>query len=103
VTARRHHGTVQQQLDALDRLARETAADLAAIRAALIVMGIQPEPPGMVRPSFPRDLVDAAGFPSPRHPEDLAGELPEGDEEWLARVAAQLWPEDEYDQDDYED
>jgi hypothetical protein len=101
VASRQHRSTMQQQLDALDRLARETAADLAAVKAALVVMGILPEPEGAVPPSFLRDLVDPAGFPSPRHPEDLAGELPEGDEEWLAGVAAALWPEDEYDQDDY--
>lgn len=93
---RPHHGSTDQQLDALDWLATQTAAELAAIRNALIIQGILPEPAGTVPPSFPRDLVDAAGFPSPHHPEDLAGELPERDEEWLAAVAAGLWPADEY-------
>jgi hypothetical protein len=44
MSARQHQGTAQQQLDALDRLARETAADLAAVKAALIVIGILPVP-----------------------------------------------------------
>jgi hypothetical protein len=46
VNARPHHGTVQQQLDALDRLARETADHVKGLEAALIVMGILPEPRG---------------------------------------------------------
>lgn len=37
---RPHHGTAARQLDALDRLATETAAELAAIKAALVVQGI---------------------------------------------------------------
>jgi hypothetical protein len=35
------------------------------------------------------------GMPA-RHPERLTRELPEGDEEWLAGLAAGLWPDDEY-------
>jgi predicted pyridoxine 5'-phosphate oxidase superfamily flavin-nucleotide-binding protein len=35
------------------------------------------------------------GMPA-RHPERLTAELPEADEEWLAGVAAELWPDDEY-------
>jgi hypothetical protein len=41
-------------------------------------------------------LTDHLGFPSPRHPENLKRELRKRDEEWLAAVAAQLWPADEY-------
>ena len=37
---RPHHGSTDQQFDALDRLATETAAELAAIKAALVVQGI---------------------------------------------------------------
>jgi hypothetical protein len=94
---RPHHGSVDQQLEALDWLVTSTAAELAAIKNALVVMGILPEPAETARPSFPRDLVDPAGFPSACHPEALEAELPEPDEEWLASVAADLWPADEYD------
>jgi hypothetical protein len=31
-----------------------------------------------------------------RHPERLTRELPEADEEWLAAVASELWPDDDY-------
>jgi len=41
-------------------------------------------------------MVDGLGFPSRRHPESLAAELPDGDERWLAELAAGLWPDDEY-------
>jgi hypothetical protein len=41
-------------------------------------------------------LVDFRGFPTARHPESLDRELPQRDEDWLAEVAAELWPEDEY-------
>jgi hypothetical protein len=44
----------------------------------------------------PGPVVDSLGFPVPRHPESLTTELPAGDEEWLAGVAAALWPDDEY-------
>jgi hypothetical protein len=93
---RPHHGSIGKQLEALDWLATETAVDLAQVKAALVTMGILPEPEDTPRPAFPRDLVDPAGFPSARHPEALEGELPESDEEWLASVAADLWPADEY-------
>jgi hypothetical protein len=36
------------------------------------------------------------GLPTPRHPESLERVLPEGDEEWLAELGAELWPFDEY-------
>jgi hypothetical protein len=35
------------------------------------------------------------GMPA-RHPERITRELSFGQEEWLAGVAARLWPEDEY-------
>jgi len=41
-------------------------------------------------------LVDGLGFPTPRHPEDLTAELPMRDEGWLAVLAGELWPDDEY-------
>lgn len=37
----------------------------------------------------------AIGMPA-RHPERITRELPGGDEEWLAALAALLWPDDEY-------
>jgi hypothetical protein len=43
-----------------------------------------------------RPLVDDLGFPARGHPESLVMGLPEGDEEWLAGLAAALWPADEY-------
>jgi hypothetical protein len=94
---RQHHGSLDRQLEALDWLATETAVDLAQVKAALVTMGILPEPEVATPPSFPRELVGPAGFPSARHPEALEAELPEPDEEWLASVAADLWPADEYD------
>jgi hypothetical protein len=92
---RPHHGSTDRQLKALDWLATETAVDLAQVKAALVTMGILPEPEAST-PPFPRELVDPAGFPSARHPEALEAELPARDEEWLASVAADLWPADEY-------
>jgi hypothetical protein len=41
-------------------------------------------------------MVDSRGFPAGEHPENLTAELPEADEEWLAALADELWPEDEY-------
>jgi hypothetical protein len=93
---KQHHGTTAQQIEALDWLATATAADLEQVKAALVTMGILPEPEAAAPSALPRDLVDPAGFPSARHPEALEGELPEPDEEWLASVAADLWPADEY-------
>jgi hypothetical protein len=40
----RAQGTVAQRLEAVEQLARETAANLKSIEAALIVMGVLPEP-----------------------------------------------------------
>lgn len=37
----------------------------------------------------------ALGVPA-LYPESLTGELPGGQEEWLAAAAAALWPEDQY-------
>jgi hypothetical protein len=42
-----------------------------------------------------RDARAASGMPI-RHPERLTRELPESDEEQLAGLAAELWPDDEY-------
>jgi hypothetical protein len=44
----------------------------------------------------PAPMVDCLDFPAHRHPESLTTEMPAGDEEWLAGVAAALWPDDEY-------
>jgi hypothetical protein len=41
-------------------------------------------------------MVDDLGFPGRRHLESLDTELPERDEQWLAELAAGLWPDDEY-------
>ncbi len=43
-----------------------------------------------------RPLVDDLGFPARSHPESLVTGLPGRDEEWLAGLAAALWPADEY-------
>jgi hypothetical protein len=70
VTARQHHGSTAQQLDALDRLGRQNAADVAALRAdlrdltdhvrvlsgVLVVNGIMPRP---YNPREARAEVDA--------------------------------------------
>jgi len=50
--------------------------------------------------SFPtrraeRRARKSIGMPA-RHPERLTRELPEDQEEWLAGLAAGLWPDDEY-------
>lgn len=37
----------------------------------------------------------AIGMPA-GHPERITGELRGGQEEWLAALAARLWPDDEY-------
>lgn len=37
----------------------------------------------------------AIGMPA-RHPERITRDLPGGQEEWLAALAAALWPDDEY-------
>jgi hypothetical protein len=42
-----------------------------------------------------RDARAALGVP-PRHPERITAELPERQEEELAALAAELWPDDEY-------
>ena len=55
-----HHGPTAKQFDALGRLATETAADLAAIKAALEVAGVLEftGPAGAAQPQV---------APSPRH------------------------------------
>jgi hypothetical protein len=42
-----------------------------------------------------RDARVAIGMPA-RHPERITADLPGGQEEWLAALAAALWPRDEY-------
>jgi hypothetical protein len=42
-----------------------------------------------------RDARAAIGMPA-RHPERITRDLPDRQEEWLAGLAAALWPEDEY-------
>lgn len=42
-----------------------------------------------------RHARKSIGMPE-RHPERLTGELPEREEEWLAALAAGLWPDDEF-------
>jgi hypothetical protein len=42
-----------------------------------------------------RDARKAMAMPT-RHPERLTAELPEGQEEWLAGLASDLWPDDEF-------
>jgi hypothetical protein len=41
-------------------------------------------------------LVDELGWPTSRHPEDAMRELPADQEWWLANLAAELWPGNEY-------
>ncbi|SRR6266571_3532790 len=43
-----------------------------------------------------RPLAGDLGFPARGHPESLVTGLPERDEEWLAGLAAALWPAGEY-------
>lgn len=53
---------------------------------------------GWVPPVVPwREVAarTAIGMPA-RHPERLTAELRRREEEWLAAVAAELWPTDEY-------
>ena len=42
-----------------------------------------------------REVRAAIGMPA-RHPERITRELPGGQEEWLAALAAALWPAGEY-------
>jgi hypothetical protein len=51
--------------------------------------------PGFRARKAERDARRAMGMPV-RHPERITRELPESDEEWLAGLAAKLWPVDEY-------
>jgi hypothetical protein len=44
----------------------------------------------------PAPMLDDLGAPASRHPERLDKELPERDGEWLAGLAAALWPAGEY-------
>lgn len=42
-----------------------------------------------------REARAAIGMPA-RHPERITRDLPGGQKEWLAALAAALWPQDEY-------
>ena len=53
---------------------------------------------GWLQPAVPwREAAarSAIGMPA-RHPERITAELRHRDEEWLAALAADLWPADEY-------
>jgi hypothetical protein len=65
------------------------AALLAAVRALARLAG------RLLGGNAERAARKAMGMPI-RHPERLTAELPEGDEEWLAGLAAGLWPDDEF-------
>lgn len=60
--------------------------------------------PNLLRPmpSGPAHDPSSASGPPPRddasdvHPESMTAELDPGDEEYLASLADELWPEDEY-------
>jgi hypothetical protein len=68
------------------------AALLAAVRA-LGRLAARPGTRGCDKAE--RAARKAMGMPA-RHPERLTAELPEGQEEWLAGLAAELWPDDDY-------
>jgi hypothetical protein len=105
---RPHHGTPAQQLEALERGLLEAAAiagkaraeaDKANRKANFLAAKLASVLPDDLYPGetpAPCAMVDATGLPQCPHPESLAAELPESDEEWLASVAADLWPADEY-------
>jgi hypothetical protein len=42
-----------------------------------------------------RDARRAVGMPA-RHPERITRDLAAGQDEWLAELASELWPDDEY-------
>ncbi|MFD0687138.1 hypothetical protein [Actinomadura fibrosa] len=57
--------------------------------------------PNLFRPMAPSPAADespddASGPPPDVHPESMTAELDPGDEEYLACLADELWPEDEY-------
>ncbi|WP_141576881.1 hypothetical protein [Actinomadura sp. WMMA1423] len=55
-----------------------------------------PEPQGLA-PEAPRPVaVPPPAAEPPGHPESMTAELDPGDEEYLAFVADELWPDDEY-------
>jgi hypothetical protein len=126
--SRQHHGTLAEQLDALDRgltemaeLAAQALADADAARReneellAVIARVAEVADGADAKANFlaaafksvtenerrrgetgPDSLLDRKGFPGPCHPESMDAELPGADEEWLAALAAALWPTDEY-------
>ncbi|WP_433478638.1 hypothetical protein ACQPZP_17360 [Spirillospora sp. CA-142024] len=50
--------------------------------------------PNLLRPMPPRPAPDPP--PDAGHPESMTAELDPGDEEYLAFLANELWPDDEY-------
>ena len=54
--------------------------------------------PNLLRPMPARAAPDPPRGPSADavHPESMTAELDQGDEEYLAGLADELWPEDEY-------
>ncbi|MEU9016071.1 hypothetical protein [Actinomadura sp. NPDC048394] len=53
------------------------------------------EPATSTEPATPTETA-AAADPGGVHPESMTAELDPGDEEYLAFLANELWPEDEY-------
>jgi hypothetical protein len=68
---------------------------MGALIAAVRALGRLTARTRVARGKAERHARKAMGMPS-RHPERLTRELPDGDEEWLAGLAAELWPDDEY-------
>ncbi|WP_192808920.1 hypothetical protein [Actinomadura montaniterrae] len=54
-----------------------------------------PDEPPATEPATPTEPL-AAADPGGVHPESMTAELDPGDEEYLAFLANELWPEDEY-------
>jgi hypothetical protein len=55
-----------------------------------------PDEPPATEPAASAPAPAAAGDPGGVHPESMTAELDPGDEEYLAFLANELWPEDEY-------
>ena len=72
MSAWQHRDTVSERLDALERLAREAADRAKGLEAALIVMGVLPEPQGpgamseTVGEASAAGLWPPEGYPPPR-------------------------------------
>lgn len=84
--------------------AARLAAELAEVRAQAATAETEASRAGARADeilSIMRRQAAAAGLPEPEpagepYPESMTRELPEAQEEWLAELAAALWPEDEY-------